>query len=295
MPLPPDSDPRGRTDPLSAVIARLHAAFGEEGFQYEAGDATAALGRGVLRFLEDTGRAFGLLAATLRGVVALPRYVGEVLTQMFGLGVGSLPLVALVAAFTGAVTAVQAAYQLQGFLPLRYLGSMVAKFILIELGPVLTALVVGGRVSAAIAAELGTMRVTEQIDALETLAIPPVRYLVLPRFLASTIMLPVVTVFADVIAIVGGFVVAYLSYDQSPHTYMEAVRHTFQQRDLFAGLTKSAFFGASIGLMGTFYGFRTEGGAEGVGKSATQAVVASCVLVLTLDYVLANLLFRVEF
>jgi phospholipid/cholesterol/gamma-HCH transport system permease protein len=150
-------------------------------------------------------------------------------------------------------------------------------------------------VGAAIAAELGTMRVTEQIDALETLAIPPVRYLVLPRFLAATIMLPVVTVFADLVGIFGGMFVAYLSYDQSPHTYLEAVRNTFQSRDLFSGLIKSTFFGASIGLMGTFYGFRAEGGAEGVGKAATQAVVASCVLVLALDYVLANLLFRVEF
>src|SRR4051812_15440575 len=120
MPLPPGDDPHEHSDPLGAVIARLHAAFSEEGFQYEAGDATAALGRTVLRFFEDTGRVSALLVATLRGMVALPRYFSEVLTQMFSLGVGSLPLVAIVAAFTGAVTAVQAAYQLQGFLPLRY-------------------------------------------------------------------------------------------------------------------------------------------------------------------------------
>jgi phospholipid/cholesterol/gamma-HCH transport system permease protein len=227
--------------------------------------------------------------------VYVPRYAGELAQQMFALGVGSLPLVCVVAVFTGAVTAVQAAYQLEGFLPLRYVGSMVSKFVLIELGPVLTALVVGGRVGAAIAAELGTMRVTEQIDALETLGIPPIRYLVMPRFLAAAIMLPVVTVFANFVAVFGGFIVAYFSYDQSAHTYYESVRNTFEAKDLFSGLTKAAFFGASIGLMGSFYGFRTEGGAEGVGKAATQAVVASCVLVLMLDYVLANLLFRVEF
>jgi len=249
----------------------------------------------VLKFFEDVGRVTGLLLSTLRGLTSVGRYGREVTAQMFALGVGSLPLVVVVAAFTGAVTAVQAAYQLEGFLPMRYIGSMVQKFVLIELGPVLTALVVGGRVGAAIAAELGTMRVTEQIDALETLAIPPVRYLVMPRFLAATIMLPVVTVFADVIGILGGMLVAYLSYDQSPHTYYEAVRNTFESRDLYSGLTKAAFFGGSIGLMGTFYGFRTEGGAEGVGKAVTSAVVASCVLVLALDYVLANLLFRVEF
>ena len=249
----------------------------------------------MLRFFEDTGRASTLLLETLRGLPAIARYGREVLAQMYALGVGSLPLVIVVSVFTGAVTAVQAAYQLAGFLPLRYVGSMVQKFVLIELGPVLTALVVGGRVGAAIAAELGTMRVTEQIDALETLAIPPVRYLVLPRFLAAAIMLPVVTVFADLVGILGGMIVVYLSYDQSPHTYLEAVRNTFHSRDLFSGLIKSVFFGGSIGLMGSFYGFRAEGGAEGVGKAATQAVVASCVLVLALDYVLANLLFRVEF
>jgi len=269
--------------------------FGEEGLVYEPGAATAAIGRTVLSFFEDVGEVAGLLIRTLRGLPSLARYGREVFAQMYALGVGSLPLVIVVAVFTGAVTAVQAAYQLEGFLPLRYIGSMVQKFVLIELGPVLTALVVGGRVGAAIAAELGTMRVTEQIDALETLAIPPIRYLVLPRFLAATIMLPVVTVFADLVGILGGLAVAYLSYDQSPHTFGEAVRNTFEPRDLFSGLTKAAFFGASIGLMGTFYGFRTEGGAEGVGKAATQAVVASCVLVLALDYVLANLLFRVQY
>jgi len=255
----------------------------------------ALVGRQVLAFLEDTGRVSGLLARVLAGLPTAGRYGGEIVKQMALVGVGSLPLVVLVAAFTGAVTAVQAAYQLEGMVPLRYVGSVVQKSVLIELGPVLTALVVGGRVGAAIAAELGTMRVTEQIDALETMAIPPVRYLILPRFLAATIMLPVVTVFADFVAVGGGFVVAYLGFDQAWHTYYEAVRNTFEPRDLFSGLTKAGVFGATIGLMGSFYGFRAEGGAEGVGRATTQAVVSSCVLVLVLDYVLANLLFRVAF
>ncbi len=222
-------------------------------------------------------------------------YGGEVVRQMYALGVGSLPLVLIVAVFTGAVTAVQAAYQLEGLVPYRYVGSVVQKSVLIELGPVLTALVVGGRVGAAIAAELGTMRVTEQIDALETLAIPPVHYLVMPRFLAAAVMLPVITVFANLVAILGGFAVANLAYDQAWHTYFEAVRNTFEPRDLFSGLVKAFVFGGTIGIMGSFYGFRAEGGAEGVGRATTQAVVSSCVLVLVLDYVLANLLFRVSF
>ena len=236
-----------------------------------------------------------LLGQMLAGLPTCGRYAGEIVKQMSAVGVGSLPLVILVAIFTGAVTAVQSAYQLEGMVPLRYIGAVVQKSVLIELGPVLTALVCGGRVGASIAAELGTMRVTEQIDALETMAIPPIRYLILPRVLATTIMLPVITVFADFVAVAGGFVVTSMVFDQSGHTYFEAVRNTFEAKDLFSGLTKAAVFGAVIGLMGSFYGFRTEGGAEGVGKATTQAVVSSCVLVLVLDYVLANLLFRVAF
>lgn len=261
----------------------------------EALTGTAAVGRQVLRFFEDTGRVSLFLGQVLRGLSAIGTFGGEVVRQMYSIGVGSLPLVLVVAVFTGAVTAVQAAYQLEGLVPYRYVGSVVQKSVLIELGPVLTALVVGGRVGAAIAAELGTMRVTEQIDALESLAISPVRYLVMPRFVASTVMLPVVTVFANLVAIFGGFAVANLAFDQTAHTYFEAVRNTFEPRDLFSGLAKATVFGATIGIMGSFYGFRAEGGAEGVGRATTQAVVASCVLVLVLDYVLANLLFRVSF
>ena len=229
------------------------------------------------------------LAAAVAG-----RYGREVVAQMFALGVGSLPLVLVVAVFTGAVTAVQAAYQLEGCVPLRYVGSMVQKFVLIELGPVLTALVVGGRVGAAIAAELGTMRVTEQIDALETLAIPPIRYLVLPRFLAATIMLPVVTVFADWSRSSAGCVVAIVTSSRRTRTARACATRS-RRATCSRGLTKAGLRRHRSGSWGTFYGFRAEGGAEGVGKAATQAVVASCVLVLLLDYVLANLLFRVLF
>jgi len=236
-------------------------------------------------FMREVGRGLGDPAT----------YAAETVRQMRTIGVDSLPLVIIVAAFLGGVTAFQSFYQLFAGVQFSVIGLLVRGSIVLELGPLLTALVLCGRVGARMTAEIGTMRVTEQIDALETLAIPPIGYLVLPRFLAATIMLPVVTVFADLVAILGGLAVAYLSYDQSPHTFVEAVRHSFEARDLFSGLTKAAFFGASIGLMGTFYGFRTEGGAEGVGKAATQAVVASCVLVLALDYVLANLLFRVQY
>ena len=166
---------------------------------------------------------------------------------------------------------------------------------IIELGPVITALVVGGRVGASIAAELGTMKVTEQIDALRAMAINPIRYLVVPRLIASLIMLPVVTVFADAIAIFGGYVVSVTTVGVSSHTYVVGLKQFFFVKDLYSGLLKAMIFGGIISTMGCYYGFRTEGGAEGVGQATTRAVVGACVLVLISDYLLANFLFRIVF
>jgi phospholipid/cholesterol/gamma-HCH transport system permease protein len=268
---------------------------GEEILTEGAKTGLAWVGRTILSFFEHTGRIGILFVRSLRALPAVGLYRRQVAEQMSAIGIGSVPLVVIVALFTGAVAAVQAAYQLEGVVPLRYLGAVIERSVLIELGPVLTALVVGGRVGASIAAEIGTMRVTEQIDALEVLAIDPVRYLVMPRFLAALIMLPVITVFANAVAIFGGYVVATLSFDQAPHTYVLALKQFFHAKDLTSGLMKSGFFGMVIAMMGCYYGMAAEGGAEGVGHATTRAVVASCVLVLVSDYVLANLLFRVSF
>jgi phospholipid/cholesterol/gamma-HCH transport system permease protein len=201
----------------------------------------------------------------------------------------------VVSVFTGAVAAVQAAYQFSTVVPLKYIGSVILRSVIIELGPVLTALVVGGRVGASIAAELGTMKVTEQIDALRAMAINPVRYLVVPRIVACVVMLPILVIFADAIAVFGGYVVSVTTIGVSSHTYILGLKQFFFYKDLFSGLLKAVFFGGIIGLMGCYYGFATEGGAEGVGKATTRAVVTSCVLVLISDYVLANVLFRFIF
>ena len=268
---------------------------GEEIITHGARSGLAWVGRQILRFFEDTGRVGILFTRAVAATLQAGAYRRQIVDQMSAIGVGSMPLVGVVALFTGAVAAVQAAYQLEGVVPLRYLGAVIERSVLIELGPVLTALVVGGRVGASIAAEIGTMRVTEQVDALEILAIDPVRYLVMPRLVAALVMLPVIVVFADAIAIFGGFCVATLSFDQSPHTYGQALKQFFHLKDLTSGLCKSAFFGGLIAMMGCHYGLASEGGAEGVGLATTRAVVASCVLVLVSDYVLANLLFRVTF
>jgi phospholipid/cholesterol/gamma-HCH transport system permease protein len=176
-----------------------------------------------------------------------------------------------------------------------FLGTVVGKSVILELGPVLTALVVGGRVSASIAAELGTMQVTEQIDAMEMLAIDPVRYLVLPRFVACVVMMPVLTTFADLLAILGGMVVANITIDVSYATFAEGLRLFFYVDDVISGLLKAVAFGGTIALMGCFNGFRTHGGAEGVGRSTMHAVVSSCILVLITNYFLATVLFRIIF
>jgi len=253
------------------------------------------LTRFVLARIEDAGEIFMLIGSVLRELPAGMRNLGLTIVQMASIGLGSMPLTVIVALFTGAVAAVQASYQFRDYVPMIYLGTVIGKSVVIELGPVLTALVVGGRVSAAIAAELGTMVVTEQVDAMETLGISPVRYLVVPRVLAAVLMLPVLTVFADIVAILGGYLVAVLTLGVSTHTFTSGLRLYFKLQDVWSGLIKAFFFGGIIALMGCFYGLRSSGGAEGVGDSTTRAVAASCLLILIVDYLLAYFLFRVLF
>ena len=249
----------------------------------------------ALDWVAEVGRVALLLRDMTRFFIAGMRSFGRVVQQMGAIGVGSLWLVIVVSLFTGAVAAVQAAYQFTSVVPMRYLGSVVLRSVIIELGPVLTGLVLSGRVGSSIAAEIGTMKVTEQIDALRAMAIHPVRYLVVPRVVASVVMLPVMTIFSDAIAIFGGWVVATTSIGMSSHTYTQSLKDFFLIKDFMSGLIKAFFFGGIIGTMGCYYGFATEGGAEGVGIATTRAVVASCVLVLISDYVLANVLFRFIF
>jgi len=241
------------------------------------------------------GRVTLLYGEMLRSSVARRPPFALLVEQMNTIGVGSLYLVIVVSLFTGAVAAVQAAYQFSSVVPLKYLGSVILRSTVIELGPVLTALVVGGRVGAAIAAELGSMKVTEQIDAMRAMGVNPVRVLVLPRVVAATLMLPIIVIFSDAIAIAGGMVVAVFSIGVSPATYVSGLKDFFYMKDLASGLLKAVVFGNIIGTMGCYFGFATEGGAEGVGAATTRAVVSSCVLVLITDYVLATVLFRIIF
>ena len=207
------------------------------------------------------------------------------------IGVNSLPLVLIIAVFTGAVSAWQAAYQLKGIAPLSFLGGATTRAIITELGPVLTGIVIAGRVGASIAAELGTMKVTEQIDALETMAINPVRYLAMPRFLAAIIMMPILVIFANSIAIIGAYIVSNYFLGVSFAVFFNSVNRFFNIMDLVSGLIKTVFFGAVTSLLGCHIGFKTVGGAEGVGLATLRSFVLSAALILILDYVLWMLIF----
>jgi phospholipid/cholesterol/gamma-HCH transport system permease protein len=258
--------------------------------------------RGTQFLIDQAGNALAIVGRVTLMVVEMFRVTARrlpslrlILQQMDVVGVESLWLVIVVSLFTGAVAAVQAAYQFSNVVPLRYIGSVVLRSVVIELGPVLTALVVGGRVGASIAAELGTMKVTEQIDALRAMGINPIRFLVVPRVIAGIVMLPVITIYADAIAVFGGWLVSWLTLGVSSHTYIGALRQYFYLRDVASGLLKAMFFGGIISTMGCYAGFQTEGGASGVGRATTTAVVSLCVMVLILDYVLANFLFRMIF
>ncbi|MCJ7555017.1 MAG: ABC transporter permease [Ignavibacteriaceae bacterium] len=251
------------------------------------------LGKGTLEFLREFGQVSNLLWGIIKSFKQIPRSRKLILFQMEHIGVNSLPLVLIIAVFTGAVAAWQAAYQLKGIAPLSFLGGATSRAIITELGPVLTGIVIAGRVGASIAAELGTMKVTEQIDALETMAISPIRYLAMPRFLAAVIMLPILVIFANLIAIMGAYIVSDYFLGVSFAVFFNSVKRFFVFSDLIAGLVKTLFFGGVTALLGCHIGFRTEGGAEGVGLATIRSFVMSAALILILDYLLWIFLFGV--
>lgn len=251
------------------------------------------VGRKILTFFYGVGSLSFFGGQMVRALPQVFRRFRLTTQQMVIMGVNSLPLIMVTSIFTGAVSAWQAAYQMKGYIPLRYLGTTVSKAIFIELAPVLTALVVAGRVGASIAAELGSMKVTEQIDALETLAIDPMRYLVVPRVFAGVVMLPILTIFANAIALSGALLVSIFFVGISADLFLNSVKLFFYLSDLASGLLKAAIFGGIIALIGCYQGFQTEGGAEGVGRATTHAVVIASVLILVSDYVVATILFSV--
>src|SRR5216117_3554354 len=208
---------------------------------------------------------------------------GLTVVQMRRVGVDSLPVALFIAAFTGVVLALQASYTFTGTVPLYFVGTLVGKTMMLELGPVLAGLALAGRVGASMAAELGTMKVTEQVDALETLAYDPQSYLVVPRVLAGTVMFPMIIAFAMVTGIVTGWLTSLVLLDLSTPDFLKGLRLFYRFKDVWFGLFKSASFGFTITGVGCIVGLATRGGAEGVGRSTTRTVVYSAILILVLD------------
>ena len=205
------------------------------------------------------------------------------LAQMQKLGVESVPIGLFIALFTGIVLALLASYIFTGTVPRFFVGALVGKTIMMELGPVLTGMALAGRVGANIAAEIGTMKVTEQVDALETLAYDPISYLVVPRVIAATIMFPVVTAFAIIVGVGAGWIAAIALLDMTNFEFEKGLKFFYEFKDLWFGLVKSASFGFAVALMGALRGLATTGGAEGVGRETTRAVVLGCEAILVLD------------
>jgi phospholipid/cholesterol/gamma-HCH transport system permease protein len=249
-----------------------------------------AIGRRAVSAIEAVGRVGHFLIDTLRALPDVRTWAGPAIVQMRRIGVDSIPVTLFIAAFTGVVLALQASYTFTGTVPLYFVGTLVGKTMMLELGPVLAGLALAGRVGASMAAELGTMKVTEQVDALETLAYDPQSYLVVPRVLAGTVMFPMIIAFAIATGIATGWLTSLVLLDLSTPDFLKGLKLFYLFKDTWFGLFKSATFGATITLVGCIVGLSTRGGAEGVGKSTTRAVVYSAVLILLLDAFWAVLL-----
>ena len=241
------------------------------------------LGHRFMDFIRYAGGLSVLMGQTLFWVPMPPLRRRQLFEQMSRIGVDSLPIVSLISLFTGMVLALQSAYQMQKFSAEMYIASLVAFSMTRELGPVLTALIVAGRVGASITAELGTMKVTEQIDALETLATNPIKYLVVPRFMALIVMLPLLTVYSDIIGILGGYVIGVYKLGISHSLYMKNTWDPLRYKDVFTGLIKSFFFAIITCIVACYEGMTAEGGAEGVGRATTSSVVTSFILIIASD------------
>ena len=231
-------------------------------------------------FITDVGRR-SLEAG--RALADVSTWAPLLAVQMRRLGVDSVPIAVFIAIFTGIVLSLLSSYIFTGAVPLYFVGALVGKTIMMELGPVLTGMALSGRVGASIAAELGTMKVSEQVDALETLAYDRYSYLVVPRVLAATLMFPVVTAFAVAVGVGSGWLTAINLLDLSTAEFLKGLKQFYHFKDVWFGLVKSASFGFAVALMGCIRGLATEGGAQGVGQSTTNAVVLGCEAILVLD------------
>ena len=251
----------------------------------------AAIGAVFLAFLAATGRLVLFAGLALATLFTPPFYLRVILREMVNIGYFSLPVVGLTAIFTGMVLALQSYTGFSRFAAEGAVATVVVLSVTRELGPVISGLMVAGRVGAAMAAEIGTMRVTDQIDALTTLSADPLRYLVLPRLLAGVITMPMLVLVADIIGVFGGYLVGVYKLNFNPQTYLIGTREHLETSDVVHGLVKAAVFGFIITLMGCYHGYHSRGGAQGVGRATTHAVVSASILILIVDYLITAAFF----
>lgn len=246
--------------------------------------------RPITGTVEELGRFFVIFWRVMAWTPRRPYDWRQLLVQMVRVGVNSTPVILLTAMFTGAVLALQSYTVLARFSAEGFVGSLVSLSLVLELSPVIGGLIIAGRVGSSMGAELGTMRVTEQIDALEVMATDPIHYLMVPRVWALTLMLPALVLLGDIIGMVGGYLVAVVLMGSNPVVY---VQNSFQYMDVWdlgQGLVKAAFFGLLVAVIGCQKGYFTTGGAEGVGRSTTRAVVAASITILISDFFLTKVL-----
>jgi phospholipid/cholesterol/gamma-HCH transport system permease protein len=251
----------------------------------------AAVGRAVIAACSVTGKVASFAGGGVSHIVRPPFYGRLFLKALLDIGYFSLPVVAMTAVFTGMVLALQSYTGFSRFAAQSAVANLVVLSMTRELGPVLAGLMVAGRVGAAMAAELGTMRVTDQIDALTTLSTHPMKYLVAPRLLAGTIALPLLVMIADVLGVMGGFIVSVLKLGFNQNVYLTSTMNFVQSDDVISGLAKAGMFGFIIALMGCYHGYNSRGGAQGVGAATTAAVVSASILILASDYILTEMFF----
>ena len=251
------------------------------------------IGRTALTFLSALGRLALFSVIAVRWIFAPPYYWQQLLRQIVDIGYYSLPVVGLTTLFSGMVLALQSYTGFARFSAEDTVATVVVLSVTRELGPVLAGLMVAGRIGASLAAELGTMRVTDQIDALDTLSTRPMQYLVAPRLLAGTICLPFLVLIGDVIGVFGGYIVGVFRLDFNPAIYLSRTLEYLEISDVTLGLIKAAVFGFLIALMGCYHGYHSGRGAEGVGRATTNAVVSASILILISNYLVTALFFGV--
>ncbi len=244
-----------------------------------------------IKFLEHTGGITILFLEALLSLIKSPPKIKHILKYMEDIGVGAAPLIAITGFFTGGVLVVETYPSFHRFNAEYLIGALVSVSLARELSPVLVSLLITARSGSSIAANIGTMRITEQIDALEVMAVDPIRYLITPRLIAGLIMVPLLTLLSYATGILGGYFVGTVLYDINPYLYVEKMKDFTELYDIVGGLYKSAVFSILIVMISCYFGYIAKGGAEGVGKATTTAVVVSSVLILIVDYFLTELIF----